>query len=266
MNIIQIGLINIGSLFNFEFTPAININTNITFALKFTFKKEKSIFEFFYENSGQQNSGQIELNIKQLIKLSDKLFSLNPEHDFEVRVLNKTTNEFDTDKSKAVKMFLKDLLNNQIIYVNQYIILSEASKKFILENKLTSNDYELQKKYTKTFFCLQTIAKIISSRSKDLKDNELRFKVYSPKANDFHFYVDLNKNGLKEYCLHCQNLNYDDLINGQINNYGIINLSAELVCEAIIPKFYIELACRPNEFISTYPYVKELQNYLITID
>lgn len=266
MNIIQIGLVNIGTLFNFEFSPAINFNTNIAFAFKFTFKKEKSIFKFFYTNSAQLSSDKMELTIKKIIKLSNKLFSLNPEHDFEVQVRNKVTNEFDADKSKAVKMFLKDFLNNQIIYVDQYIISSEASKKFILENKLVSIDYELQKKYIKTFFCLQTITKIIRPRSIYVKDRELRFKAYSPKAGDFHFFVDLNKNGLEEYCQQCSNLNYDDLVNGRINDYGIINLSVEFVCEAIIPELYFELACRPKEFLTKFPQAKELQNYLITAD
>lgn len=246
---------NLISLFGIEF------NFNFGFGRRGD-RNEETLPELKICYDVVKNKNPKKQKILKLLEMFDKWYCLPESKDFKVTVFNSKTGEHDEDKSKAVKLFLQDVKRNTWLrgMVERYV-RSENVQEFVVENKLTKINEDLQIKYAKLYFCFMTIAKIFATRTVTQTPENLFIKVF---YKDFHFVADLNNEKLKAYCKTAQK-DYHALISLPYPIYAL-DLGYKIFLEDIMPGFYLSFGCRDDSFIEKNAELRRLENYQVAFN
>lgn len=250
--------INIGgnsinlSLFTFNLNLDLNKKAN---------ENGKPVLIFTYDkNLNMQNLSTI--SKRKLKKEFEAWYRLLPDQDFDVRVYDKYSKECSKEKSMAIKMFLQDVVNKGATdatvsnYARSYEMLKEVVDKLHLEKAADS----VKEKYSKLYYCLMIIDKILAPRLAEPKKGNEFFKAFIPSAGDFHFTIELNTKELKEI------LSDDELDRLKNTTSDCIALGNKIKVERVLPEMYLHIAYSDEKILQKYPKIRNVDEYYVCKD
>lgn len=235
-----------------------NLNLNLN---KKANENGKPILIFTYDkNQNVQNLSTI--SKRKLKKYFDAWYSLLPEQDFEVRVCEKYTKQYDKERAKAIKMFLQDVVNKGATdatvsnFARSYEVLKDVVEKLHLEKAENS----VKEKYSKLYCCLMIIGKILAPQLAQPKEGNEFFKAFIPSAGDFHFTIELNMEELNN------RLSSDELLRLKELTSDCIALGNKIKAERVLPEMYIAIAYSDEKILQKYPKIRNVDEYYVCKD